>query len=435
MGFDIFETETEIDPETPETAEEAYTALVNGVLNHGAKTVTALALDEEPKGKTGIYKAAVREAGHNPEADHKFIPSRSTVKDYLSESLIDIGLVGTETITDAQHPTMEGGTAYKISEFGKHMQPVLAYGIKAASEAEHLEELEEALGPTYSSGDGRSPLRRSKILHSIREDAETNKEIAETHGMKRGQITNLTQRLDEEGVIDRTKIHTEGGNYFERNPEIPAEEAEPVAQYTQLTEEIVDILERDEITNSEQIIDELDATTSVRPVLRGLEDQGVVDEVSNLQLTLKGEEALSILDDTANAVNQYIQSGAETLTEALEAMPDYISDTWEEYQEDKEKFREEYNMDVWNTSRLNSSKVNSLDPEEAHHRVEQIIRQYDEPLSVAEVAEEWEEKYSEKRTRKSIQSYLRKNDELTNTKPEEGYHKVWDLEEKERIAN
>lgn len=429
MGFDIYETETELEPEMPETAEEAYTSLVNGVMNHGAKTVTALALDEEPDGKTGIYEAAVEEAGHNPDASHRFIPGRNTVKDYLTESLIDIGLVGKETITDAQHPNMEGGTAYRISEFGRHMQPVLAYGIKATSEAEHLEELEEALGPTYSSGDGRSPLRRSKILHSIREGAQTNMEIAETHGMQRGQITNLTDRLDEEGIIDRTKIHTEGGTYFERNSEVPIEEAETVAQYTHVTDDIVEILERDEVTNSEQIREELDATSSIRTVLKGLKDQDIVDQVPNLQITQKGEEALGILDDTATAVNQYMQSDAETLTEALEAMPDYISDTWEEYQEDTERFREEYNMDIWNTSRLNSSKVNSLEPEEAQHRVEQIVRDYDEPVSVDEVAEEWEETYEEKRTRKSIQSYLRKNDNLANTKPEEGYHKVWELEE------
>lgn len=428
MGFDILETEVETEPDMPETAEEAYASLVNGVMNHGAKTVTALALDEEPKGKTGIYEAAVREAGHKPDASHRFIPSRSTIQDYLSESLVDIGFVGKETITEAQHPTMEGGTAYRISEFGKHMQPVLAYGIKATSEADHLEELEEALGPTYSSGDGRSPLRRSKILHSLREDAHTNIEIAEEHGMDRSQVTNLTSRLDEEGVIDRTKFYTEGGNYFKRNPDIPADEAETVEQYGELTEEIVEVLERDQVTNSEQLREELNATSSIRSVLRGLEEQGVVEELPNLQLTEKGEEALSILDDTAYAVNQYMQSDAETLTEALDAMPDYISDTWEEYQEDTEQFREEYNMDIWNTSRLNSSKVDALDPEEAHRRVEQIVRQYDEPISSEQVAEEWEKQYDEKRTKKTIDSYLRKNDNLNNQE-QEGYHKLWDLEE------
>lgn len=430
MGWDIFETETEFEPEEPESAEEAYAALVNGVINHGAKTVTALSLSEEPQGKTGVYKQAVEEAGHNPDASHNFIPGMNTIKDYLTESLIDIGVVGKETITDAQHPTMEGGTAYTASKFGKHMQPILTYTIKATSEAEHLEELEEALGPTYSSGEERSPMRRSQILHSLRHGARNNVEIADERGMERSQVDNLTTRLDEEGIIDETNIYLEGGYFLELDEEASVQDAETVSSYATQTEEIVEYLEgRDEPVNSSEIIEEFDqASSSTREILAGLKHQGVINETPNLQLTEKGEEALEILDNTATAVSQYMQSDAETLTEALDAMPDYISDTWEEYQENTEQFREEYNMDVWNTSRRNSSKVDALDPEEAQHRVEKIVRQYDEPLSSEQVAEEWEKKYDEKRTKKTIDSYLRKNDNLNN-QDQEGYHKLWELEE------
>ncbi len=430
MGWDIFETETDFEPERPESAEEAYAALVNGVMNHGAKTVTALSLGEEPKGKTGIYRQAVEEAGHNSDADHKFIPSRSTIEDYLKESLIDIGMVGSETITEAQHPTMEGGSAYRASEFGRHMQPILAYSIKATSEADHLEELEEALGPTYSSGEGRSPMRRSQILHSIRHGARNSNSIADEHGLEGSQVDNLTTRLDEEGVVDKINIYLEGGNFVELDEDASEDDVDTVSTYASKTEDIVEYLSgREEPVNSSEIIEEFGTDSSTRQVIAGLKDQGVINEAPTLELTEKGEEALEILDNTATAVSQYMSSDAETLTEALEAMPDYVSDVWEEYQEDTERFREEYNMDIWNTSRLNSSKVNSLAPEEAQHRVEEIVGEYDEPVTIHEVADEWENQYEDRRTKKAIKKYMRDSDKISNERADEGYQVMWQLEE------
>lgn len=429
MSWDILETETEFEPDAPESDEEAYAALVNGVINHGAKAVTALSLGEEPKGKSGIYQQAVEEAGHNPDANHRFIPSKNTIRDYLTESLIDIGLVGEETITDAQHPVMEGGTAYRASEFGRHIQPILAYSIKATSESEHLEELEEALGPTYSSGDGRSPMRRSQILHSIRHDAKNNRAIADEHGIESSQVNNLTSRLNEEGIVEKINIYLEGGNFLELDEETSVDDAVTVSTYASKTEGIVQYLEdREEPVNSSELIEEF-GKSSTRQVIAGLKDQGVINEVPTLELTEKGEEALEILDNTATAVSQYMKSDAETLTEALKAMPDYISDTWDEYQEDTERFREEYNMDVWNTSRQNSSKVNSLAPEEAQHRVEKILGQYNKPVTIHEVADRWEDEYEEKRTKKSLQKYMRENENIKNEKANSGYQILWQLEE------
>jgi Mn-dependent DtxR family transcriptional regulator len=413
MGFDILDTSPTREPDPPETPKDAYKAVVNGVLNHGCKTVTALGLDEQPKGKTGIHRTAVKEAGYHPGQDHRFIPGRSTPIDYCSESFIDIGLIGEEEIIEAQHPQMEGGTAYRLSSFGRDMQPVFAYAINQVAEAEELEDFSTILGRTESHAEERSPLRRSKILYSINEGAVDTSEVAEEQNISLDSVSGILARLDENDVLERVYPTQDGGGFYRLCPNHSSEDISRNGNYAPQAHQIVEALEGEDTINLEQAAEITGVYPTASNALTRLEERGVIERVPNFDLTQKGEEAVEILNGVANAVSSYMSQDTDDLEGALAVMPGYIMDTWEQYQEETERFRNSYNRAIWNSSRLNSPKVNRIEPEKARERVGRVVEDLDSP-TVEEVKEEWDERFPETRSSKAIGKYLR---DCENTQP------------------
>nr|EGQ39790.1 MAG: hypothetical protein J07AB56_05180 [Candidatus Nanosalinarum sp. J07AB56] len=432
MGRGITETETVLEPDKPDSAEEAYAAVANGAINLGTKKVTALSLDEQPKSKAGIYRKAVKEAGHTPKADNRFVPAKGTTVCYVEDSLTNIGLAAKETIKKAQDDRIEEGTAYSLTEFGQHIQPILAQTIKAVSEANELEELGEALGKTASSGEERSPMNRTRTLHSIRNGARNDTAIAEEHDIEPTQVTKVTRRLDNEGIIEKKATHSEGGRRIEFNEDASVDDTRPVSGYTNLTGRIAEYLsDQDSPVARSELVEngDLGADSTTDAILTALNQQGIVNERPTIELTEKGEEAIGILDDVATAVTQYMNSDAETLREALDVMPDYVNDAWEEYQENPEEFKE-YTMEVWNASRRNSPHTDTVDSQEAQQRVEDILADHSEPVATRDIADEWENRYpKEGRSVSSVRVYLKESDRISLQGTGDYDSKLWYLEE------
>lgn len=419
-GWEVYETEPSRLPDSPETAEEAYKSLVNGVLNHGCKIVTALALTDQPQTHTEIYRAALREAGYSDteKSGSSFnIPAETVPRGYCEQSFLEIGLTAEEQVVDAQHPNLEGTPAFRRTGFGHHIQPILTYTAKATSEADHLDELNSVLGSTNTAGETRAPENTSEILYQIRQGADTYMDIVSRSGFEADSpvLRNL-HRLSRYNVVEWLQPNKEGGTLYEVEQEVDPDDINVEPGYGGATEEVVKELDAgtavsvDDITSTHDI-----ARTTGFTVLSELVDQEILSPVPNLKLTPKGEEAVSILNDVAGAINRYMQHEDDidqlSFDDALDRMPTYVESAWTEYTEEKHGFRRSYNQSLWDAARRASPAVETFSESERQQRAESIARSLQEkigdPPTTEQVQKEWNRRFhSHPRSRTTISRYL-----------------------------
>lgn len=410
------------EPKCPSTPEEAYSSVVDSVVNLDTKTVTVLAMDERPRTKTWLYEAVADEAGTKDFG-------RNVPFGYCEDSLEPIGAVTKCEIIKAEDSKLEGATAYSLSKFGEDVQPLMSYFIKAVSESNELDSMWEVLGPTYSSGEGRAPTRISKILYEMRvQENPTVTQIMNKQDLS-DSVKGLTDRLAVNELIEKKKpaSHEGRSRYRVLNKK---DDVEPIATYPSLTEDVVELLEEGETIDYRGAAEELRSRhrkphqSSISEVLGGLEDQGILEREHLLSLTEKGEEALGILDTSADYIIHLFEGGE---------MPRPVEDSWNFYQENTQEFRRKHISHVWLNCRLKSPHVDSISKEEGIQRVEKIVEDLEKKETTATTANVWEEykKQYKDRTRSFITDRLGDSPRVQGRRWEEDIRqKVWSFEEK-----
>lgn len=393
-------------PPYPERWEDAYQRILNGVSNNESKVVTVLSMDEIPYSYTELYDA-VRQTVNTDDF------GKSTPFGYCEQSLEDIGAVATSEITTSAG--RRGVTGYRLTEFGKTLQPLMAYQLKAVTDAEHTASLYESLGSTSSSGKQRAPAARAAILDSIAStDDATVLQVSDDTGHPLRYVDQATDRMAEETVIKKRKpgAYNEQSNYIVVDAD--PENYTAVRNMTALTDDVVTVLEEGHVTNSYELSEELDYDNipEISRVLSGLTDQGLLEQYPLLELTPKGEESLHILRN--------IKSFSRSLYDK-EAAPPEIPSAWNLYNTDRTHFNNTYSSVAWNAYRRLSSRVHKTPKEEGIRRIEEIVKELectDTPTTTKNITEVYNNRYHEL-SRDTIGERLNQSDNLHKDKWEE----------------
>ena len=327
------EWETVSDPEYPETALEAYTSLVDGVLNLETKAVTALSLSKEPKTIAHIHddvSGMVNNSGFGA----------SMLYHYCDTTFDEIGLVTEARVSKSGYNTSEGSIGYAASEFGGDIQPLLSHEIKYVVESENLDSMRDVLGASMSNTDIRSPLNISKILHGINaEDGPTATSISRSYEMDRAHTNQLISKLELNSVVENYAPYASERTADYEVVKADTEDYTTVEDMGGLTTEIVDLLEEGNIVNYQNVSQHLDyADKNISKVLSGLSRQEILESVQRLKLTDKGEDALKFLDTTANFVDSLYNESD---------FPPEVIEAWEQYNSNPSEFNPKYTERAW----------------------------------------------------------------------------------------
>ncbi len=436
MGNGIRETDLVAEPDPPRTVETAYSSVLNGVMNHGCKIVTALALDDQPASKSGIYRATVTEAGYVPgpegvgDGEEPYLPSRPVPAGYCADSFLPMGIVAEERVTSAEDGRIEGAAAYRLTAFGQDIQPLLAYTAREVAESPHLTAPNDILGATNSTTGERAPTRSEKVLRAIDEGTATEEELIEEYDLPQEAARATTDRLAEGGAIAKRRPTRDGGRYYQVPDDIDYDSVETVYGRQSLTEAVMDVLEPGAEVNREKVAALIgsDQKEHISTTLSGLADQGVLHPSPNYVMRETGQDFLTILDTVKEGITDYIEAAPSTREAALDVMPADVTDAWREYTSETRRFQEEYNRPLWNAAREASGHVGQLPREEAYNRVTRIVGELGEAATDT-VHERWTELFLEPRKRRTIGIYL---DESPHVSGEaggaEGGQNLWRLE-------
>ncbi|WP_124196860.1 hypothetical protein [Natrarchaeobius chitinivorans] len=407
-------------PEYPDTSLDAYSGLVNGVLNLETKSVTGLALNDEPLRSQDLYDRVRKMIGTDDFGE-------STPRDYCRNSFEDIGLVTKAVITDTGSLGTKNPVAYSASDFGKDVQPVLSYHLKYVTESENIESMRHILGSTSSGTDNRSPLNRSKVLYQIGvDDFPRVTSIAEEQDLDPAHVPQIVSRLEESSAIKWRKSYYPGGTNDYRVLEPDPEDYSHTGTVHTLTDQIVDLLEEDSVVNVD-IFEQLDGhRTDVSRVLADLARQDVLEPFQRLELTETGKEAIEFLDTTARYT--------ESLYDKNRDPPQEVRKAWELYSSNTSKFNSLYTSSAWRACWKQSSFVDKVSKNDGIRRVEEILQELSEQgkaPTTSTIHKYYNEKFDD-RTRHHIAKRLREAESIEGEKWEKNRReKIWWVEENE----
>jgi hypothetical protein len=318
--------ETKAKQEFPTNPEDRFEALFAAIGNSEAKMLTLLSLSRQLITKGDLHGEFVRLSEGVWRTDNKLQAN------YCQYTLAPIGLVAEELFVRVG--TQDKVVGFKITEAGyEYGVPIAAYLLSKSHELPHP--FLTIFGPTSTSGGKtRSVTNRANILEYLDSQDEPVREVDVVNvlGIDQGKTGARLTHLSNLGLIEYSSVNSEerGKIKYFLEKEAKRESVAIVSAYTNLTQEVADIVFETGEVDSNSVYERLRGQhpnakekglrQQLSKILSGLEKQGILrrgifkagEVQSQARIT---EEGRRVVRDIIEPVKRAL-SGDEELLEA-----------------------------------------------------------------------------------------------------------------------